>query len=318
MSSPPSSVLSPRPASVAGAIGNTPLVELTRFSSGAARIFAKLEWFNPGGSVKDRVAAAMLEDAETRGRISPGGTIVEPTSGNTGVAFAMLAAIRGYRCVIVMPDGAGHVKARLMEAFGAEVVRTPAEDRISGAIQRARDIVAQTPGSWLPNQFANPINPGTHYQTTGPEIWEGLGGRVDAWVTGVGTTGTFTGVARYLAERNPRVLKVAVEPQGSILGGGPPGKHAVEGVGLSFYPEILDRSLIDEVVTVDDATAFEACRRLAREEGLLAGGSSGLSAAGALRIAERLGPGKVVVTVFPDAAERYPDQGIFGQSPSDG
>ncbi|MEP6801647.1 MAG: cysteine synthase family protein [Acidobacteriota bacterium] len=311
MTPPPSSLLSIRAATLAGAIGNTPLVELPRFSSGGARIFAKLEWFNPGGSVKDRVAAAMLDDAETRGLISPGGTIVEPTSGNTGVAFAMLAAVKGYRCVVVMPDGAGHVKARLMEAFGAEVVRTPAADRMSGAIQRARDLVAQTPGSWLPNQFANPINPRTHYETTGPEIWEALGGRVDAWVTGVGTTGTFTGVGRYLAEQNPRVLKVAVEPQGSILGGGERGTHAVEGVGLSFYPEILDRSVIDEVLMIDDATAFEACRRLAREEGLLAGGSSGLSAAGALRIAERLGPGKVVATVFPDAAERYPEQGIF-------
>ncbi len=311
MSSPPSPVVSSRQASLAGAIGSTPLVELPRFSAGAATIFAKLEWFNPGGSVKDRVAAAMLEDAESRGLIAPGGTIVEPTSGNTGVAFAMLAAVKGYRCLVVMPDGAGHVKARLMEAFGAQVVRTPAADRMSGAITRARELVAQTPGSWLPNQFANPVNPRTHYETTGPEIWEALGGRVDAWVTGVGTTGTFTGVGRYLAEQNPRVLKVAVEPQGSILGGGPPGTHAVEGVGLSFYPEILDRGLIDEVVMVDDATAFQACRRLALEEGLLAGGSSGLSAAGALRIAQRLGPGKVVVTVFPDAAERYPEQGIF-------
>ncbi len=308
-----SPAIASRAATLAGAIGNTPLVELPRFAAGAARILAKLEWFNPGGSVKDRVAMAMLDDAEARHLVAPAGTIVEPTSGNTGVAFAMLAAVRGYRCVIVMPDGAGHVKARLMEAFGAEVVRTPAANRMSGAIQRARDIVAQTPGAWLPNQFANPVNPRTHYETTGPEIWDALSGRVDAWVTGVGTTGTFTGVGRYLMERNPRVLKVAVEPQGSILGGGPPGTHAVEGVGLSFYPEILDRSLIDEVITIDDPTAFAACRRLAREEGLLAGGSSGLSAAGALQIAQRLGPGKTVVTMFPDAAERYPEQGIFGR-----
>jgi cysteine synthase len=304
----------PQGTSVAAAIGNTPLVELSRFGKGAARILAKLEWFNPGGSVKDRVAAAMLDDAERRGALRPGGTIVEPTSGNTGVALAMLAAVRGYRCVVVMPEGYGHVKARLMEAFGAEVVRTPAKDLMSGAIERAREIVATTPNSYLPNQFANPANPKIHYETTGPEIWEAAGGRVDAWVTGVGTTGTFTGVARFLAERNPRVLKVAVEPQGSILGGGERGCHAVEGVGLSFFPEILDRSLIDEVVTIDDATAFETARRLAREEGLLAGGSSGLSAAGALKIARRLGPGKTVVTLFPDGAERYPGQGIFGTS----
>jgi len=302
----------PHGTSVDAAIGNTPLVELPRFSpAGSGRIFAKLEWFNPGGSVKDRVARAMLDDAERRGLLRPGGTIVDPTSGNTGVALAMLAAVRGYRCIVVMPEGYGHVKARLMEAFGAEVVRTPSKDLMSGAIQRARDIVAQTPNSYLPNQFANPANPKVHYETTGPEIWDAAGGRVDAWVTGAGTTGTFTGVARFLTERNPRILRVAVEPQGSILGGGEHGPHDVEGVGLSFFPDILDRSLIDEVVTIDDATAFEAARRLAKEEGLLAGGSSGLSAAAALQIARRLGHGKTVVTLFPDGAERYPGQGIF-------
>jgi cysteine synthase A len=292
------------------AIGNTPLVELRRFAAGTARILAKLEWFNPGGSVKDRVAAAMLDDAERRGALRPGGTIVEPTSGNTGVSLAMLAAARGYRCVVVMPEGYGQIKARLMEALGAEVVRTPAKDLMSGAIQRARDLVAQTPNSYLPNQFENPVNPKIHYETTGPEIRE-TAGPIDAWVAGVGTTGTFTGVARFLLERQPRLLKVAVEPQGSILGGGAQGTHAVEGVGLSFFPPILDRGLIDEIVTIDDDTAFDTCRRLAREEGLLVGGSSGLAAAGALRIAERLGPGKTVVTVFPDGAERYPHQGIF-------
>ena len=302
----------PHGTTVTAAIGNTPLVELPRFApAGSARIFAKLEWFNPGGSVKDRVALAMLDDAERRGLLRPGGTIVEPTSGNTGVALAMLAAVRGYRCIVVMPEGYGQVKARLMVAFGAEVVRTPEKDLMSGAIQRARDIVAQTPNSYLPNQFANPANPKVHYETTGPEIWEAAGGRVDAWVAGVGTTGTFTGVARFLTERNPRILRVAVEPQGSILGGGEHGPHAVEGVGLSFFPDVLDRSVIDEVITIDDATAFEAARRLAREEGLLAGGSSGLSAAAALQIARRLGPGKTVVTLFPDGAERYPGQGIF-------
>ncbi len=299
------------PTNIGRMIGNTPLIELTRFSAGAARIFAKLEWFNPGGSVKDRIAAAMLDDAAARNLIEPGGTIIEPTSGNTGVAFAMLAAARGYRCVIVMPEGYGLAKGRLMEGFGAKIIRTPAADLMSGAIQHARDLAAKTPGAWLPNQFSNPLNPQAHYETTGPEIWEALNGRVDAWVTGVGTTGTFTGVARFLSERNPRILRVAAEPQGSILGGGERGPHAVEGVGLSFYPDIFDRSVIDEVSTVDDATAFATCRRLAREEGLLAGGSSGISAAAALRIAQRLGPDKTVVTLFPDAAERYPDQGIL-------
>jgi cysteine synthase A len=292
-------------------IGNTPLVELSRFSRGAARIVAKLEWFNPGGSVKDRIARAMIEDGERRGLLAPGGTIVEPTSGNTGVSLAMLAAVKGYRCIIVMPDGYGVGKAKLMAALGAELVRTPAGDRMSGAIARAREIARETPGAFLPNQFANPANPRAHYETTGPEIALTLGGSIDAWVAGVGTTGTFTGVARYLSERNPALLRVAAEPQGSILGGGSLGEHKVEGVGLSFLPEILDRGMIDEVLQIEDADAFETCARLAREEGLLAGGSSGLAVAAALRIAKRLGPGKTVVTLLPDGAERYPDQGIL-------
>jgi len=293
-------------------IGNTPIVRLQKIGAElGCTLLAKLEYLNPGGSNKDRIGLRMVEAAERDGKLGPGGTIVEPTSGNTGVALAMLAAIRGYRCIIVMPEGYGHVKARLMTGFGAEVVRTPEKDLMSGAIQRAREIVAKTPNSYLPNQFSNPVNPKAHYETTGPEIWEAAGGRVDAWVTGVGTTGTFTGVARFLVERNPRILKVAVEPQGSILGGGEHGPHAVEGVGLSFFPDILDRGMIDEVVTIDDATAFDASCRLAREEGLLTGGSSGLSAAAALKIARRLGPGKTVVTLFPDGAERYPGQGIF-------
>jgi cysteine synthase A len=301
----------PTAESLCQAIGHTPLVELTRFSRGVARIVAKLEWMNPGGSVKDRIGRAMVEDGERRGLLAPGGTIVEPTSGNTGVALAMLAAARGYRCVIVMPEGYGAMKAKLMTSLGAEVVRTPAELRMTGAIERAREIAQQTPGAFLPNQFSNPLNPRAHYETTGPEIRRALGDSIDAWVAGVGTTGTFTGVALSLREGNPGLRRVAVEPRGSILGGGEAGAHRVEGVGLSFLPEILDRALIDEVITIDDEEAFDTCRRLAREEGLLAGGSSGLAAAGALRVARRLGPGKTVVTLFPDGAERYPDQGIL-------
>jgi cysteine synthase A len=299
------------PTSLAASIGNTPLVELRRFAQGAARIFAKLEWFNPGGSVKDRIALAMIEDAERRGLLVPGGTIVEPTSGNTGVALAMLAAVRGYRCIVVMPEGYGAVKAQLMEAFGATVVRTPADSLMSGAIERAQQIARETKGAYLPNQFANPVNPKAHFETTGPEIAEAAPSPIDAFAAGVGTTGTFTGVARYLKSRYPGLFRAAVEPQGSILGGGPRGPHDVEGIGLSFFPEILDRSVIDEVITVPDAEAFEACRRLAREEGLLVGGSSGAAAAGALRLAKRLGKGRTVVTIFPDGAERYPYQGIF-------
>jgi cysteine synthase A len=302
------------PTALASVIGDTPLVDLPRFSRGAARIAAKLEWLHPGGSVKDRIARAMIEDAERRGLLVPGGTIVEPTSGNTGVALAMLAASKGYRCIVVMPEGYGAVKASLMIGLGAEVVRTPAAARMSGAIARAREIASHTPGAYLPNQFSNPANPKAHYETTGPEIARALGDGIDAWVAGVGTTGTFTGVARYLAERNPRILRVAVEPQGSILGGGAPGEHRVEGVGLSFLPEILDRSVIDEVVRIEDDEAFDTCRRLAKEEGLLVAGSSGLAAAAALRIARRLGPGRTIVTLFPDGAERYPGQGVLGTS----
>ncbi len=311
---PAPAVAAPAAGSVLAAIGNTPLVELPHFSRGAARIFAKLEWFNPGGSVKDRIAKAMIEDAEKRGLLAAGGTIVEATSGNTGVALAMVAAAKHYRCVIVMPEGYGDMKARLMRGLGAEVVRTPSDAMIAGAIERANQIVRDTPGAFLPDQFHNPINPQTHYDTTGPEIAAEVVGPIDAWVAGVGTTGTFTGVARYLSERNPGLLRVAVEPQGSILGGGAPGPHEVEGIGLSKIWPIFDRSLMDEVLEIRDKEAFDTCRALAREEGLLTGGSSGAAAAGALRIAERLGPGKTVVTLLPDGAERYPDQGIFAAS----
>jgi cysteine synthase A len=303
----------PRPAgALPSAIGATPLVELPRFARGAARLFAKLEWFSPGGSVKDRIARAMVDDAEARGLLPPGGTIVEATSGNTGVALALIAASRGYRCVIVMPEGFGAVKEKLMAAAGAELVRTPAADRMAAAVARADEIAASTPDAWVPSQFTNPVNPRTHFETTGPEIAEQVGGRIDAWVAGVGTTGTFVGVARYLTERYPGILRVAVEPEGSILGGGAPGPHVVEGIGLSQIWPILDRSLIDEIITVPDAQAFATCRDLARQEGLFSGGSSGAAALAALKIARRLGPGKTVVTLFPDGAERYPDQGIFG------
>jgi cysteine synthase A len=295
-------------------IGRTPLVELPRFSRGAARVFAKLEQFNPGGSVKDRIAKAMVEDAEARGLLGAGGTIVEATSGNTGVALAMVAAVKGYRCVIVMPEGYGHVKAKLMQALGAEVVRTPADAMMTGAVDRAREIAAATSGAYVPDQFHNPVNPRTHSETTGPEIAAAIDGPIDAWVAGVGTTGTFVGVARALTEARPGVLRIAVEPQGSILRGGPPGPHEVEGIGLSKLWPILDRSVIDEVLEIRDKEAFDTCRTLAREEGLSVGGSSGAAAAAALRIAERLGPGKTVVTLFPDGAERYPDQGIFAAS----
>jgi cysteine synthase len=300
--------------SLLGLVGRTPLVELRHFSRGAARIFAKLECLNPGGSVKDRIALAMVEDAEARGLLQEGGTIVEATSGNTGVSLAMVAATRRYRCVVVMPEGYGHVKAKLMRALGAEVVRTPAEALMTGAVERARQIAAETPGAFVPDQFHNAVNPSTHERTTGPEIAAAVDGPIHAWIAGVGTTGTFVGVSRFLGARHPGLLRVAVEPQGSILGGGPPGPHEVEGIGLSRIWPIFDRSLVDEILEIRDKEAFDTCRQIAREEGLAIGGSSGAAAAAALRIAERLGPGKTVVTLFPDGAERYPDQGIFAAS----
>lgn len=312
MSHPPETLLRPL-SRLPDVIGRTPIVELSHWADGAARIAAKLEWLNPGGSVKDRIARAMIEDAEARGLLGPGGTIVEPTSGNTGVALAMLAATRGYRCVIVMPEGYAHMKARIMTALGAEIIRTPPEEFMPGAIRKAEQIARETPGAYLPNQFANPINPRIHYETTAPEIYAALGDAIDAFVVGVGTSGTLMGVARFLGERIPGLRRVAAEPQGSILGGGVRGRHEVEGIGLSFYPSILDRSMIDEVITVSDADAFSACRLLAKSEGLLVGGSSGVAAVAALQVARALGPGKTVVTVFPDGAERYPDQGIFAR-----
>ena len=299
---------------VLAAIGNTPLVELPHFSRGAARIFAKLEWFNPGGSVKDRIAKAMIDDAEQRGLLAAGGTIVEATSGNTGVALAMVAASKHYRCVIVMPEGYGDMKARLMRGLGAEVVRTPSDAMMIGAIERASQIVRETPGAYLPNQFYNPVNPQTHYETTGPEIAAQIGGPIDAWVAGVGTTGTLHGCRPVPLGSEPRIAArgrraAGIDPR--WRGSGP---HDVEGIGLSRIWPILDRALMDEVLEIRDKEAFDTCRALAREEGLLVGGSAGAAAAGALRIAERLGPGKTVVTLLPDGAERYPDQGIFAAS----
>ena len=297
-------------ASLLELVGNTPMLRLSRFAEGFD-LRAKLEFLNPGGSVKDRIARSMIEEAEADGHLRPGGTIVEPTSGNTGIGLAAIAATRGYRAIVVVPEGHAEFKCKVMKGLGAQVVRTPETLGMKGAIAKAEEITASTAGAFMPQQFRNPANPRAHFEHTGPEIFEQCGGKIDAIVIGVGSTGTFTGCARFLLSRNPRILKVAVEPKGSILRGGEPGPHAVEGVGLSFFPEIFDRSLVDEAITVDDEEAFEAARRLARTEGLLVGGSSGANAAAALQIAKRLGPEMTVVTLFPDSAERYPHQGIF-------
>jgi cysteine synthase A len=306
----PSLAAPPAVESATDLIGATPMVRLGSIDTGErADVFAKLEFLTPGGSVKDRLGLGLILGAEEEGQLTPGATIVEPTAGNTGIGLALVGVHRGYRVILVVPEHFSIEKVRLMEALGGEVVRTPAAAGMRGAIEKARELAAEIPGSYVPSQFFNPDNAGIHYRTTGAEIWQQLEGRVDAAVIGVGTGGTFSGVARFLKERNPGALCVAVEPNGSILQGGEPGPHDVEGIGVSFIPESLDTGLIDEVIMVDDEESFATARELARREGLLVGGSSGAACHAALLVARRLGPGKRVVTVFPDAAERYISKG---------
>ncbi len=292
-------------SSVLELIGATPMVELARLRRpGEGTVFAKLEFLNPGGSVKDRTALGMIEAAERAGDLRSGSTIVEPTAGNTGVGLALIGRLRGYPVVMVVPEGFAREKVEVMKLLGARVVRTPADEGMQGAIRRAQQITRETPGAFCPQQFANPANPEFHYRTTAREIWEQMDGRVDAVCIGAGTGGTFTGVARYLRERAPKCRMVLVEPQGSVFGGGKPGKHKVEGIGNSFVPETLDRSLADEVMTIDDGASFGMVRRLAAEEGILAGGSGGCAAEAAVRVARRLGEAARIVTVIPDGFER--------------
>jgi cysteine synthase A len=293
-------------SSILDLIGRTPVVELRRLRrAGEGTVFAKLEVFNPGGSVKDRIAVSMLEAAERDGRLGPGGTVVEPTAGNTGVGLALVGRLRGYRVILVMPEGFAKEKELLARTLGAEVVRTPAADRMPGAIQKAQELASSIPGAFCPQQFANPSNPDIHYLTTGAELWEQMDGRVDALCLGAGTGGTLTGVARRFKERNPAVHVVLVEPQGSVFGGGEAGDHKVEGIGNSFIPETTDMGLVDEVMMVDDATAFETLRRLARTEGILAGSSGAAAVFAAWQVAARLGEAARVATVIPDSIERY-------------
>ncbi len=300
--------------SILDLIGRTPLLRLSRFSPAAssADIFAKLEFMNPGGSVKDRIGLSLIADGERRGLLRPGGTIVEPTAGNTGVGLALVGRQKGYRVILVVPERNSVEKQKVMKALGGELVVTPNEEGMKGAIARARKLASEIPGAWCPQQFANPSNPLAHETTTGPEIEKQLGDRrVDAIVIGAGTGGTFTGVVRCLRGKSPNCRAILVEPQGSVFGGGQPGDHRVEGIGNSFWPETLDRSLIDEVETVRDDEAFATVKELAGTEGLLVGGSSGCNAAAARRVARRIGPGKIVVTVLPDSAERYVSKGIL-------
>jgi len=299
-------------SSVLELVGLTPLLHLPRFSpQRGAAVHCKLEFLNPGGSVKDRAALGMIDEAERSGRLRPGGTIVEPTAGNTGVGLALIGISRGYRVVVVVPEKFVGAKTTVMSALGAEVVLTPTEGGIQAAIDKALDLAASIPGAYVPQQFANPANPDIHYRTTAAEIHAQLGRCPEAIVLGAGTGGTFTGVARYFKERSAATRAVLVEPQGSVWGGGPPGPHKVEGIGNSFWPEALDRSLVDEIRTVDDTTAFLAVKELARTEGVLAGGSSGAAAHAAREVARTLPAGAAVVTLFPDGFERYLGKGIL-------
>jgi cysteine synthase len=293
-------------------IGETPLLRLRRYAKDSpAALFAKLEYLNPGGSVKDRAALGMIEAAEQDGRLKPGATIIEPTAGNTGVGLALIGISRGYRVILVVPEKFVGAKTVVMGILGAEVVLTPTEKGIQGAIDKARELAACVPNAFVPQQFDNPDNPAFHYRTTAPELHAQLGRAPDALVLGAGTGGTFTGVVRYFKERDPRVRGVLVEPQGSIWGGGAAGPHKVEGIGNSFWPGALDRSLIDEVRTVTDEQAFAAVKELARSEGLLVGGSAGAAAHAARQCAGELGRGALVVTLFPDGFERYLGKGVF-------
>jgi cysteine synthase A len=290
-----------------GFVGDTPLVRLSRLEpEGGASLWAKAEFRNPGGSVKDRPALFMIKAAERAGKLSPGATIVEATSGNTGISLAMIAGIRGYKCVLVMPEDMSVQRRHILRAYGAEIVLTPAQDGMTGAVKRAHDLVASTPGAMSPSQFDNPANPESHERTTAPEILEQTGGALDAFVAGVGTGGTITGVGRVLRARLGRAVSiVAVEPaQSAVLSGKPPGMHGIQGLGAGFVPKILDRGVIDEVIAVSDVAAERMARRLAREEGLLVGPSSGANVHAAHEIAKRY-PGGKVVTILCDSGERY-------------
>lgn len=292
-------------------IGQTPLLRLSRYAPAGADLHAKLEFLNPGGSVKDRAALGMIDAAEAEGRLRPGATIIEPTAGNTGIGLALIGISRGYRVILVVPDKFVGPKTAVMTVLGAEIVLTPTEKGIEGAIQKARELATSLPNSYVPQQFENPANPDFHQRTTAVEIHEQLERIPDALVIGGGTGGTLTGLARYFKELDPSVRAVLVEPQGSVWGGGPAGPHKVEGIGNSFWPATLDRSLVDDVRTVPDELSFAAVRELARKEGLLVGGSSGAAAHAAREVARELGRGKVVVTVFPDGFERYLGKGVF-------
>jgi cysteine synthase A len=293
-------------------VGSTPMLRLNRVGPArAAALFAKLEFLNPGGSIKDRAALGMILDAEARGLLHPGSTIIEATAGNTGVGLALIGVNRGYRVRLFVPEGFAEEKCILMRGFGAEVVRTPEDEGMRGAIDRARALAETTPDAFVALQFQNQANPAYHHDTTAAEIWEQMEGRVDGFVAGVGSGGTFSGIARFLKEQNPGVVTLAVETEGSILQGGEAGKHRVEGIGVHFVPETFHREVCDRIVAVSDEDAFTMVKRLAAEEGLLGGSSAGAIVHAAAELAAELGAGKRIALIIPDSAERYLSKKIF-------
>lgn len=299
-------------------IGKTPLLELVHVEAEdklEARILGKLEYFNPGGSVKDRIAKAMIDDAEANGRLKPGSVIIEPTSGNTGIGLASVAAAKGYQVIIVMPETMSVERRQLMKAYGAELVLTEGVKGMKGAIAKAAELAKEIPGSFIPGQFENPSNPAVHKRTTGPEIWEDTDGEVDIFVSGVGTGGTVTGVGEYLKAQKPEVKIVAVEPASSpVLSKGTPGTHKIQGIGASFVPDVLNTVIYDEIIAVENDDAFDAARRVAKAEGVLVGISSGAAVWAAIQLAKRPeNKGKTIVALLPDTGERYLSTPLFAE-----
>lgn len=288
-------------------IGNTPMVRLNKIvEPDMAEIWAKLESFNPGGSVKDRICLSMIENAERKGLISSGTTIVEPTSGNTGIGLAMVCAVKGYKCILTMPETMSLERIYLLKSYGAEVILTPGIEGMVGAIKKAEQLLKKIPNSFMPQQFKNEANPEIHRRTTAKEILSVTNGKIDAFVAGIGTGGTITGVGEVLKKKNSKIRIIAVEPKASaVLSGKVPGPHKIQGIGAGFIPDILNRDVIDDIITVDDNTAFRTSKRLAKEEGLLVGISAGAAAWAALKVAQDLGKGNLVVTILPDTGERY-------------